>query len=119
MAGLTQARAAAILDSEIGSSPTVRLLTATGSATAAGTEVTGGSYTAQTATMGSATTATPSVKANSAAVNYTGMPAVTVNGVDVYNGATRCFWGGLTTPRTTLAGDTLSFAIGALSATLQ
>lgn len=119
MAGMTQARAAAVLDSEIGSSPTVALLTTTGTATAAGTEVTGGSYSRQTATMASATTATPSVKANSAAVNYTNMPAVTVTGVDVYNGATRCFWGGLTTSRTTLAGDTLTFAISALSATLQ
>lgn len=95
------------------------LLTATGSATAAGTEVTGGSYARQTITLASAF-ASGSVS-NTASVDVTNMPAVTVTGVDVYdsNGSPRrAWWGPLAANRTTLAGDTLSFAIGALVFTL-
>jgi hypothetical protein len=90
-----------------------------GTATTAGTEVTGGSYARQPFTM---TAAASLSNGNVAAINFTGMPAVGspgVQGVEVYdNGATprREWFGALTTPRITAAGDTLSFAIGALVA---
>lgn len=91
------------------------LLTATGSAASAGTEVVGGSYARQTITMGTAAAA--GSVANTASVDVTNMPAATVTGVDVYdsNGSPRrAWWGPLAANRTTLLGDTLSFAIGAL-----
>jgi hypothetical protein len=90
-----------------------------GNATSAGTEVTGGSYARQAFTMTAASALSCS---NVAAVNFTGMPAVGspgVQGVEVYdNGSTprREWFGALATPRITAAGDTLSFAIGALLA---
>lgn len=90
-----------------------------GTAAAAGTEVTGGSYARQAFTMAAASALSVS---NVAAINFTGMPAVGspgVQGVEVYdNGASprREWFGALTTPRVTAAGDTLAFAIGALVA---
>lgn len=121
--GLVQAEANRLLDASLRgvayTLPTTpmknALLTATGSATAAGTEVTGGSYARQTITMGTAAAA--GSVANTASVDVTNMPAATVTGVDVYdsNGAPRrAWWGPLGTNRTTVLGDTLSFAIGAL-----
>lgn len=98
------------------------LATTVGTASAAGTEVTGGSYARQAFTM---TNASGLQVGNVAAINFTGMPAVGspgVQGVEVYdNGSTprREWFGALTTPRITAAGDTLSFAIGALVGSLS
>lgn len=94
------------------------LLTANGSNTAAGTEVSGGGYARQTLVMGSASAGAAS---NTGTVAFTNMPAVTVAGVEVYDsaGSPRRQWqGALTTSRTTAAGDTLSFAPASLSASL-
>jgi hypothetical protein len=95
------------------------LSTTVGTVSTAGSEVVGGSYARQAFTMAAAASLSNS---NVAAINFTGMPAVGspgVQGVEVYdNGTTprREWFGALTTPRITAAGDTLAFAIGALVA---
>ena len=89
--------------------------------TAAGTEDTGGSYARQTITMGTPTSANPSVTASTDAQTFTNMPAVTSVGVNIYDNAgtpIRTAWGDLTANKTTAAGDTLSFAIGAVTVSL-
>jgi hypothetical protein len=94
------------------------LVSAVGSATAAGTEVTGGSYVRQTLTMGAASAGT---SANSAGISFTNMPAVTVNGVEIYDSAgspRREWWGSLTSAKTVAAGDTISFATSSLAASI-
>lgn len=94
------------------------LETATGTNTAAGTEVTGGSYARQTITFAAASSGSA---ANSNAITFTAMPAATVTGVEIYDsaGSPRRHWvGALTASKTVSAGDSLSFAIGSLSITL-
>lgn len=102
----------------------VRFMTTVGSATANGTELaTSGGYTsgtgAPTVAFAASTTATPSVSANSAAVTVTNMPAATINGIELWEGTpVRMELGTLATARTAAAGDTLSFAVSAMSSTL-
>jgi hypothetical protein len=91
------------------------LATTASSAAAAGTEVTGGSYARQTIAFG---TSAGSGVANTGAVTYTNMPAATVTHCDIYdsNGTPRrALFGALTASKTTASGDTLSFAIGAVT----
>jgi hypothetical protein len=105
----------------------LRLMTANGTATANGTELaTSGGYTAGTGaptiTFGAATTATPSVASNSGIVSITNMPAATIVGVEVWTSDGTPFrveQAALGTSRTTVAGDTLSFAVGAVTSSLQ
>jgi hypothetical protein len=83
-----------------------------------GTEATGGSYARQAVTF-----AAPSNGAteNTGAVNFTNMPAITVTNCAIYDASTAgnmMFHGALGSSRTTQAGDTLSFAAGALDVTL-
>ncbi len=97
----------------------VALVTVIGTATAAGTEVVGGSYARQTVTM-----AVPSGEAiaSNVALTYTSMPAVTVVGVDEYDSAAtpvRRWWGLLAASKTTNAGDTFSIASGSYTKTLS
>lgn len=124
MSALVTAEANRLLDASFGTAaytaPTgamkLALATATGSASAAGTEVTGGSYARQTLAMASASGASC---ANSSTISFTGMPAATVTGVDIYdsNGTPRrAWWGALTASKTTGAGDTLSFAASSITA---
>lgn len=96
----------------------IALLTSNGSASSAGTEVTGGSYARQTLTMGSASAGACS---NSGLISFTSMPAATVTGMDIYdsNGTPRRSWqGALTASKTTASGDTISFAIASIAVTL-
>jgi hypothetical protein len=89
-----------------------KLMTANGSATSNGTEVAGGSYVAQTLTSSAASGGSA---ASSAPLTYTGMPAVTVVGVEDWDSAgtpVRQCWGALTASKTTNAGDTLTIAAG-------
>lgn len=91
------------------------LNTATSSDASAGTEVTGGSYARQTIAFG---TSAGSGVSNTGAVTFTNMPAATVTNVNIYdsNGTPRrAWWGDLTASKTTASGDTLSFAIGAVT----
>lgn len=88
------------------------------SASSAGTEASGGSYARQTIAFG---TSAGSGVANTGAVTYTNMPAGTWTNVNIYdnNGTPRrAWWGDLTASKTTASGDTLSFAIGAVTVTL-
>lgn len=94
------------------------LMTANGTNTAAGTEVTGGSYAKQTITFAAASAGSA---ASSNAQNFTGMPAATVTGLDIVDsaGSPRRIWtGALTVSKTVGAGDTLSFSSGAITASL-
>ncbi|MEV4784003.1 hypothetical protein AB0K53_00865 [Streptomyces tuirus] len=96
----------------------VALVTANGSDTAAGTEVTGGSYARQNlavaAAVGGAT-------ANSADLVFTGMPAATVVGVEIWDSAgtpVRLWYGPLTASRTVAAGDELRLTAASLQLSL-
>jgi hypothetical protein len=96
----------------------VALVTATGTAAAAGTEVAGGSYARQQITF-----AAPSAGsiASNVALTYTSMPACTVTGVDEYdaNNTTRRWFGALSASKTVNAGDTFSIASGSYTKTLS
>ena len=128
MAALVQVEATALLNASFGkvtfSAPTtpmmLRLMTANGSATSAGTQVTGGTYTPQNLTTALGTAASGSIT-TTGIINFTLMPAVTVVGVEVWDSAgtpVRKWFGALTTSQTTNSGDTVSFAIGAITTTL-
>ncbi|GAA3878052.1 hypothetical protein GCM10022243_48430 [Saccharothrix violaceirubra] len=127
MPALVTTEANRLLDASLGvatyTAPTgsmkVALATSASSASAAGTEVSGGSYARQNVTFGSASAGSTS---NTGAVTFTSMPAATVTHVDIYdsNGTPRRAWyGALTASKTTASGDTLSFAIGALTISLS
>lgn len=114
-----------------GSAPTaltgpihVRLYTAVGNATTAGTEVaTGGGYTsgtgAPTVTWAAASAGS---QATNAAINVTNWPrAETVTALEIWdsNGTPkRVEWGTLASSKTMAIGDTLSFASGAITSAL-
>lgn len=129
-AGLSSAHGNNLLDASLGTATITatttplkcRLMSANGSATAAGTEVTGGSYASQTATFGSASLVSTTYTANSnATLTYTSMPATTVVGVELWDSAgtpVRKWFGPLAANKTTNAGDTFSIASGSLTATI-
>lgn len=124
MAALDQLEARRLLDAMLGTAaytaPTTpikdKLMTANGSTSANGTPVTGGSYADQTMAFGSATGAGSAT--NSGTVNHTGMPAVTVVGVELWDSAgtpRRQAFGPLTANKTTNSGDTFSFAASSVT----
>lgn len=98
----------------------VALCTTAPTATAAGTEVAGGSYARQSITTVTAATGATSGK-NGNALTYTNMPAVTspaIGWVDVYDSAgtpKRLWFGNLTAAKTTNAGDTFTIDANSLS----
>lgn len=101
--------------------PQLRLATVVGSDSAAGTLVTGGSYAHQSCAFTASVAASRQIL-NTGIVSFTGMPATTVNAVEVYanDTTTRKAYGllgtaGTPAPKTTAAGDTLSFAAGAIA----
>jgi hypothetical protein len=102
----------------------VRLMTANGTSTANGTEVaTGGGYTsaagAPTVTYGAAASGS---QASNAIVSVTNYPRVeTVVGIEIWDSTgtpKRVEWGALAASKTMAAGDTLSFASGAITSAL-
>jgi hypothetical protein len=96
------------------------LTTTAPSATAQGTPFSGGSYAAQNFTT-SADTTTGSI-ANSAAISYGPMPAGSAVGVDLRDSAGTpryTWWGTFASSITVNAGDLVSFAIGAMSFSLN
>lgn len=134
MANLVQVEATALLAASLKATaytlPTtplnLRLINNTGtasSATVAGTEVAnagGSTYAQQSLTAALGTPASGSVTTVSA-ITYTNMPALTTGGVEVWSSEgtpIRRWFGTLTVPKTTALGDTLSFAIGSITATL-
>ena len=127
MAALVTVEANAILNASTGeaayTAPTtpikVALNTAVGSASAAGTEVTGGSYARQTLTMAAASSESAS---SNVALTYTSMPACTVTSVDEWDSAgtpVRRWWGLLSASKTVNSGDTFSIASGSYTKTLS
>jgi hypothetical protein len=95
------------------------LMTANGSDSAPGTEVTGGSYARQTIAFDSASSGSI---ANNAEINFTGMPSCTVVGIEIYDSAgspKRLAYGALTASRTVTSGDTVQFAIGSVTLSLS
>jgi hypothetical protein len=109
--------------------PLLRLMTVTGSATAAGTELgTSGGYTAGGLTMGSsafpssAYSGGQSSSNNANVVTWTNMPAATIVGVEIWDSAAtklRWWYGDLTASKTTNSGDTLSFAANSVTVAIQ
>lgn len=82
-------------------------------------EVTGGSYARQSITFAAAS---GGVTQNTAAVEFVNMPAVTVGFVAIMDAATVgnvLYYAALSANKTTSVGDTLSFAVGDLTVTLQ
>lgn len=127
MANIVTAEANRLLDASFGvatyTAPTgamkLALATSASSASAAGTEVTGGSYARQTLTMGSASAG---ANASTGAVNFTNMPTATTTHVDIYdsNGTPRrCWFGALAASKATVLGDTLSFSTAQIAAALS
>ena len=108
----------------------LRLCSAVGNATTNGTEISaGGSYvqaaagsTGGVSTGGNWATASGGSQATNAVISQTNMPAATVAAVDVIDSTTGTFkrveFGSLTASKTTAAGDTLSFASGAITSSL-
>lgn len=102
-----------------------RFLTANGTATAAGTELAAsGGYTSGTSApampWAAANTSTGS-SATNAATTVTNMPGATVVGLDIFDsGGTpeRVEYGALSASKTTVSGDTLSFATAAVTSAL-
>src|ERR1041384_2869503 len=101
----------------------VRLMTANGSDSAAGTEVVnsgGSTYAPQSVAFPSATGTTQT--SNSADVVFANMPACTVVGVEIWDSAGtpfRWWWGPATANKTVNLGDTLRILAGALVLTMQ
>lgn len=132
MAALVAAHANNILDASLGTTTFVatttplkcRLLTAIGTASAAGTELgTGGSYVALTglspATMASASAESA---ASSVSLTQTNMPAATITAIELWDSAgtpARKWFGALTANKTTNSGDTFTIASGSLTAALS
>lgn len=83
-----------------------------------GTEVTGGGYARGAITFGAPT---GGVSYNTNTVSFTNMPVATVTHLAIMDAATggnMLFHGALTTQRTTALADSITFAPGALTATL-
>lgn len=127
MANLVTVESNAILNASSGqttyTNPTtpikVALNTAVGSATTAGTEVSGGSYARQSITFAAASSGSIS---SSVALTYTNMPAATITSVDEWDSAgtpIRRWWGNLSASKTTNSGDTFSIASGSYTKTLS
>lgn len=94
-------------------------MTVIGSATAAGTEVTGGSYIRTNVTF--AAPAGGSISSN-AAITVPSMPACTVVGVEEWDSAgtpVRRWFGNLSASKTVNAGDTFSISSGSYVKTLS
>jgi hypothetical protein len=92
----------------------LRLMTANGSSSAAGTEVTGGSYSSKTIAFNAASGGSA---AHTADITFTGMPASTVVGVEIWDSAgtpVRIWWAAMSSPKTLASGDSLTFPAGSI-----
>lgn len=95
----------------------VALVTAAGSDSTAGTEVTGGSYARQTITVAAAVNGGVS---NSADLVWSNMPACTIVGWEIWDSAgtpIRWIYGPLDASKTLAAGDQYKVAAGGLTFT--
>lgn len=87
-------------------------------ATVAGSEVTGGSYSRKAIQFSAPSGGTIT---SSTALTWTAMPACIVGGIDEYdaNGTTRRWFGLLSSSKTVNNGDTFSIAAGSFTKTLS
>lgn len=95
------------------------LHTATPGEAGSGAEVTGGSYSRKAIDFGAASGGSAS---NNAGVSFTGMPAVTVTHIGLWDAATAgnlLFYGALTSSKTLNSGDTFTVQTGDLTVTLD
>jgi large exoprotein involved in heme utilization and adhesion len=98
-----------------------RLMTANGSDSSGGTEVTnsgGSTYASQNVTLA---TASGGATSNSGALTFANMPAVTVVGVEIWDSAgspVRLWYGALTASKTVNLGDTFEIPTGDLDLTI-
>ena len=116
----------------------IRLMTVNGNSTANGTELAGGSYVQGTGVQygtgsggcfaAAAYSSGAGSTSNGTAVSQAGMPAATVTGIEIWDSAGtapayaashRWWWGPLSSSVTTNNGDTLTFAISAITVTLN
>lgn len=117
MAGLTQARQQAILNSEFVSGDYIAFSSTGSSESTALARLAVGSWT-------SATAANPSVKQNSAALtSAAAAAAATITHFAIYSASTggtqKTDWTALAASRTVATGDTLTAAVGAIQVTLD
>lgn len=122
--GMTYATSAVYIDDSFATSvrtaPTgpmkLRLETVAGSATAAGTEMTGTTF--PSIVMGAAT-GTPPVASNSSSVTVVSGQTTTVVAAAIWSSdPTRKWFGPLTSSRSVVSGDSLVFAIAAVTASI-
>lgn len=137
MGNLVTVEANALLQSSVtgaaytaGTTPiNLALVTVIGTATSAGTEVTGGSYARKDTTTSTiwGTASAGSITNSAGSVSFTGMPACTIVGIelwDSHSGTTvRRWWGVLGTSgspvtKTVNLGDTVTFATSSLTISL-
>lgn len=93
----------------------VALVTAAGDDATAGTEVAGGSYVRKTLTVGAAS---GGAVANSADLDWTGMPACTIVGWEIWDSAgtpIRWWYGPLDASKTLAAGDEFKLTAASLN----
>lgn len=96
-----------------------RLMTVMGTDSAAGTQVTGGSYAPPTIVFGASAAGASS---NSSEMQVANMPAATIVGVEIWDSAAtpRRIWSlPATAQKTVNAGDTAVIPIGAISVSLD
>jgi hypothetical protein len=112
--GITDAEANAILDARIETNSEVDLVTVMGTATAAPTKVTGGSYVKQTPAWAAASARE---KHNSGTVTFAGLPTATIVGTDLAHASAgaRSWFVPFTASKSVTAGDSIVFAAGGLS----
>lgn len=97
----------------------VALCTSTPTDSAAGTEVSGGSYARANVTLSASSGGSTS---NSGTVSFTGMPACTVTAFEIWDSAgtpVRLWWGTLASSKTVNAGDTFEFQAGTITLSLD
>lgn len=97
----------------------VALLTALGDDATAGTEVVGGSYAKKNLSVAASVNGATS---NSADLVWTGMPACTVVGWEIWDSAgspVRWWWGPLAANKTLASGDECRFTAGTLALSIS
>lgn len=126
MPALAQAEATRLLDASLGKAayvaPTtpmkLAVCSSTGTATTPGTEASGGGYARADLSAALPAGSTAGSISTNAAITFTNMPAGTWTAIEVFDSAgtpRRAWYGALAGPKTTGAGDILSFAAGALT----
>lgn len=100
----------------------VRLMTANGSDTSAGTELgTSGGYTAGGSTI-TWNTVSAGASSNSADVSWTNMPATTITGIEIWSSdgtPKRLWYGAMAANKTTASGDTFTLPAGQVTVSLN